>query len=150
MSAVARLLLTVIAVLILLFIVYTWVVLSWSYSEGERAGYVQKLSKKGWLCKTWEGEIALVTMPGTVAEKFTFSVRDDAIAQRINQSMGRRVALIYEEHVGVPTNCFAETPYFVVDVKVIEDPSPIGPPSQGAPAPVAPAQPQQPAAPSQS
>lgn len=149
MSAVARLLLSFIAVVILLFVAYTWVVLSWSYSEGERAGYVQKLSKKGWLCKTWEGEIALVTMPGTVAEKFTFSVRDDAVAQHINQSMGRRVSLNYEEHIGVPSSCFAETAYFVTGVKVIEDPAPIGPPAaQAAPAPPAPTQ--QPAASSQS
>lgn len=124
------------AVLALLFAAYTWLVLTWSYSEGERAGYVQKLSKKGWLCKTWEGEIALVTMPGTVAEKFQFSVRDDTVARRINESMGRRVSLDYEEHVGVPTNCFAETRYFITDVRVIEDPAPLQPP---AAAPVAPA-----------
>jgi hypothetical protein len=124
----------VLAVLALLFAAYTWLVLSWSYSEGERAGYVQKLSKKGWLCKTWEGEIALVTMPGTVAEKFPFSVRDDAVARRINESMGRRVALDYEEHVGVPTSCFGETRYFVTGVRVIEDPVPLQPP----PAPASP------------
>jgi hypothetical protein len=128
MSVVARLLLPL-AVVVLLFFAYTWLVLSWSYSEGERAGYVQKLSKKGWLCKTWEGELALVTMPGTVSEKFVFSVRDDAVARRINQSLGKRVSLNYEEHLGVPTNCFAETSYFVTGVKVIEDPSPIGAPS---------------------
>lgn len=118
-----------VVVLAMLFAAYTWFVLSWSYSTGERAGYVQKLSKKGWLCKTWEGEIALVTMPGTVAEKFQFSVRDDAVASRINASMGRRVALDYEEHVGVPTTCFAETRYFITDVRVIEDPSPLQPPA---------------------
>ena len=136
MSAIARLLLTLVAVIVLLFLAYTWVVLSWSYSEGERAGYVQKLSKKGWLCKTWEGELALVTMPGTVSEKFIFSIRDDRVAERINQSLGKRVSLHYEEHIGVPTNCFAETRYFVIGVKVIEDPVPIGaPPVQTPPAP---------------
>ena len=116
----------------LLFAGYTWFVLSWSYSEGERAGYVQKLSKKGWICKTWEGELALVTMPGTVGEKFYFSVRDDAVAQKINQSLGKRVALTYREHIGVPTTCFAETPHFVRDVKNIEDPAPLAPPPQPA------------------
>lgn len=140
MSVAARLLLPL-AVIVLLFFAYTWLVLSWSYSEGERAGYVQKLSKKGWLCKTWEGELALVTMPGTVSEKFVFSVRDDAVARRINQSLGKRVSLNYEEHLGVPTNCFAETPYFVTGVKVIEDPSPIGAPATPtAPAPAPPRQ----------
>jgi hypothetical protein len=112
----------------LLFGAYTWIVLSWSYSEGERAGYVQKLSKKGWLCKTWEGELALVTMPGTVGEKFYFSVRDDAVAQKINQSLGKRVTLTYQEHIGVPTTCFAETRHFVRDVRNIEDPTPLSPP----------------------
>jgi hypothetical protein len=125
MSAFARVLLILLVAVALIFAGYTWVVLNWSYSEGERAGYVQKLSKKGWLCKTWEGEIALITMPGTVAEKFAFSVRDDAVAKRINDSMGKRVSLDYEEHVGLPTSCFAETSYFVTDVKVIDEPLPI-------------------------
>jgi hypothetical protein len=122
---------------------YIWVVLSWSFSAGERAGYVQKLSRKGWLCKTWEGELALITMPGTVAEKFYFSVRDDSVAEQINRSIGNRVALVYEEHVGIPTTCFAETRYFVNAVKIIQDPAPIAP----APAPQPSAPPAPPPAP---
>jgi hypothetical protein len=100
---------------------YTWLMLHWSYSSGERAGYVQKLSKKGWVCKTWEGEMALVSMPGTVSEKFTFSVNDDAVAEQINQNVGRRVTLHYEQHVGLPTSCFGDTQYFVVSVAGIAD-----------------------------
>ena len=100
---------------------YTWLMLHWSYSSGERAGYVQKLSRKGWVCKTWEGEIALVSMPGTVAEKFAFSVRDDAVAAQINQSIGTRVTLDYEQHVGLPTSCFGETEYFVTRVTRVAD-----------------------------
>ena len=100
---------------------YTWLVLHWSYSTGERAGYVQKFSRKGWICKTWEGEMALVSMPGTVAEKFYFSVRDDAVAQRINDSVGRRVSLIYEQHIGIPTTCFGDTQYFVADIKAVDE-----------------------------
>ena len=99
---------------------YTWATLSWSYSAGERAGYVQKFSSKGWLCKTWEGELAMVTMPGTLSEKFTFSVRDEAIAKQINATLGKRVALVYEQHRGVPSRCFGETDYFVVGVKTVE------------------------------
>jgi hypothetical protein len=125
----------IVLVPVLVFAVWTWSALTWSYSTGERAGYVQKFSKRGWLCKTWEGELALVTMPGTVAEIFYFSVRDDAVAQSINQSLGRRVSLTYEEHVGVPTTCFAETSYFVTSVKVIDDPAPIGPAPVPAPQP---------------
>lgn len=101
---------------------YTWFVLTWSFSAGERAGYVQKLSRKGWLCKTWEGEMALVSMPGTVAEKFPFTVPDDAVARRINDSIGARVALTYEQHIGVPTTCFGETQYFVTAVKIVQEP----------------------------
>src|SRR5512133_2880973 len=101
---------------------YLWVVLTWSFSSGERAGYVQKLSRKGWLCKTWEGEMALVSMPGTVAEKFPFTVRSDAVARQINETIGARVALTYEQHVGIPTTCFGETQYFVTAVKVVQEP----------------------------
>jgi len=101
---------------------YTWFVLAWSFSTGERAGYVQKLSRKGWLCKTWEGEMALVSMPGTVAEKFAFTVRGDEIARRINDTIGARVALTYEQHIGIPTTCFGETQYFVTAVKVVQEP----------------------------
>jgi len=103
-----------------LVVLYTWVVLSWSYSSGERAGYVQKFSKKGWICKTWEGELAMVAVPGSMPEKFYFSVRSDSIAMQINQSLGRQVVLAYEQHIGVPTNCFAETEYFVTQVRVVQ------------------------------
>ncbi len=114
--------LSILALIVALFGGYTWVVLNWSYSSGERAGYVQKFSHKGWLCKTWEGELAMVTMPGTLTEKFEFSVRDAAVAQKLNDSMGQRVSLHYEQHLGVPTSCFGETQYFVSDIRVVELP----------------------------
>ena len=110
----------VLIVPVLLFALYTWSALTWSYSSGERAGYVQKFSKKGWICKTWEGELAIVSIPGTMSEKFYFTVRDDSTAARVNQTMGKRVALVYHQHVGIPTSCFGETEYFVVDVKSVE------------------------------
>ena len=105
---------------VLLFALYTWGALSWSYSSGERAGYVQKFSKKGWVCKTWEGELAMVSIPGSMSEKFFFTVRDDSVAARINAAMGKRVSLTYEQHLGVPTTCFGETQYHVVNVKTVE------------------------------
>jgi hypothetical protein len=114
---------------------YTWLAMTWSYSSGERAGYVQKFSSKGWVCKTWEGELAMVTMPGTLAEKFSFTVRDEAVAKLINESMGHRVVVSYKQHMGIPTSCFGETGYFVSDVmKVVED---------GAPTRAIPVEPQQ-------
>jgi len=102
-----------------LFAGYTWVTLHYAYSTGERSGYVQKISKKGWLCKTWEGELAMATVPGTAPQIFPFSVRDDAVAHRIEQAAGQRVALSYEQHKGVPSSCFGETEYFVTGVRAI-------------------------------
>jgi len=99
---------------------YLTLVLKWSYSSGERAGWVQKLSHKGWLCKTWEGELALVSMPGAPVEKFLFTVHDDAVAAEINRLMGQRVSLQYEEKVGVPTSCFGDTHYFVTKVMPVD------------------------------
>ena len=99
---------------------YVYATLSWSYSDGERVGYVQKFSRKGYVCKTWEGELAMVAVPGSTPEKFYFTVRDDAIAAAINGSLGKRVALRYEQHLGVPSTCFGETEYFVAEVKVVE------------------------------
>jgi hypothetical protein len=102
------------------FALYAWVTLAYSYSSGERAGYVQKFSHKGWLCKTWEGELAMVNLPGAMPEVFRFTVRDDAVAARINQSMGQRMALHYEQHRGVPSSCFGDTEYFVTDVRPVK------------------------------
>ena len=96
---------------------YLWLALHWSYSKGERAGYVQKFSQKGWICKTWEGEMQMTPVPGTVPEKFLFSVRDDETVKKINSSLGRRVVLQYEQHKGLPTGCFGDTEYFVVGVR---------------------------------
>ena len=105
---------------IVLFGLYTWAALNWVYSSGERAGYVQKLSQKGFVCKTYEGELVLVSMPGTQAEKFFFTVRDARVAKRINETVGKRVRLIYEEHIGIPTSCFGESNYFVQDVQLLD------------------------------
>lgn len=112
----------VIALVVLLGAGWVAVALRWSYSDGERAGYVQKFSRKGWLCKTWEGELALVNLPGTAAELFRFSVRDSRVAERIEKTMGRRAVLHYEEHRGLPTTCFGETNHFITDVRLAEEP----------------------------
>ena len=111
---------TVVLIAVLGFGSWTWFTLTYNYSDGERAGYVQKLSRKGWICKTWEGELALVNLPGAMPEIFHFSVRDDAVAKRIQQSVGKRVALSYEQHIGIPTTCFGDTQYFVVNIQLVE------------------------------
>jgi hypothetical protein len=105
---------------LLLVAAYSWIALHFDYSNGERAGYVQKFSRKGWVCKTWEGDLALVNLPGQPAEIFRFSVRDAGVAAQIDALVGRRVALTYEQHLGVPTACFGETSYFVTAVRSVE------------------------------
>lgn len=117
---------------------YILVVLNWTYSSGERAGWVQKFSKKGWLCKTWEGEMAMVSMPGATAEKFPFTVWDDNVAEQINKVMGKRVSLHYEEKVGIPTSCFGETRHYITGVTTVDEiplaPGVVMPVPQPAPA----------------
>jgi hypothetical protein len=109
---------------LLLFVVgfglYTYAALSYSYSKGERVGFVQKLSQRGWLCKTNEGDLAMVNIAGQQAEIFHFTVRDDAVAKKIETFAGHKVAVQYEEHRGVPSSCFGDTTYFVVDVSKAE------------------------------
>ena len=99
-------------------VLYLLVAYHYAYSKGESVGFVQKLSYKGWVCKTWEGEQirALATLPA-VPEKFTFTVRDDAVADQINAHIGQKVVLEYEQHRGLPS-CFGDTEHFVVKVRL--------------------------------
>jgi hypothetical protein len=101
------------------FSAYTWVTLHVTYSNGERVGYVQKISRKGWLCKTWEGELAMVSMPGTAPQIFYFTVPSDTVARNVMDAAGQRVTLVYEQHRGVPSKCFGETEYFITGVRVV-------------------------------
>jgi hypothetical protein len=98
---------------------WTIIALSFSYSSGEQVGYVQKFAKKGWLCKTYEGQIAMVNLPGQIAKTFDFSVRDDSVADLINKYQGKQVGLAFKQHKGIPTSCFGETEYFVSGVRVL-------------------------------
>jgi hypothetical protein len=129
-------LLTALVVIALLVTGYFWLALSWSYSSGERAGWVQKFSHKGWVCKTWEGELALVSLPGSSVEKFLFTVRDDGVAKDLSAATGKRVTLHYEEKVGLPTSCFGDTRHFVTGVTINPD-IPLGPGVSVQPTPAA-------------
>ena len=113
------LLLLLIILPILVFALWTWVTLGYAYSKGDRAGFVQKISKKGWICKTWEGELAMANLPGTMPQIFAFSVRSDSVAHVLEQNIGKQISLTYEEHRGIPTTCFGETGYFVTNVRVV-------------------------------
>lgn len=111
-----RALLVLLLVVVLAVAGWTWFSLSWSYSEGDRGGVLQKFSRKGWICKTYEGELALYIVGGVAPEIWNFSVRDPAVAQKLADLVGERVQLHYTEHRGIPTSCFGETGYFVDDV----------------------------------
>jgi hypothetical protein len=115
---------------LLLIALYTMVMLWWSYSDGNRAGVLQKFSKRGWLCKTWEGELAMYVVGGVAPQIWEFSVRDDRIAQELETAVGQQVRLHYAEHRGLPTNCFGETNYFVNRVEVVGPPPYVQPPAK--------------------
>jgi hypothetical protein len=119
----ARITLALVALLVAVpavFALYAWAVLSWSYSDGERAGILQKFSRKGWVCKTYEGELAQFVVPGMAPTIWLFTVRDEGVARAVNAALGKRVVLHYEEHRGIPTTCFGDTNHFVSSVRVVE------------------------------
>jgi hypothetical protein len=115
-----RLALLVPLVAVALAALWTWFSLSWAYSEGERAGVLQKFSRKGWICKTYEGELALYVVGGIAPQIWHFSTRDPEVARKLTENVGRNIRLQYTEHRGVPTNCFAETPYFAQGFTVVD------------------------------
>jgi hypothetical protein len=106
---------------VVLFALYTWAAWAFTYSEGDRAGYVQKFSKKGWICKTWEGELAMANLPGAMQEIFHFTVWDEQVAADVSASMGERVSIHYKQHVGLPSTCFGDTQYFVASIRRVEN-----------------------------
>src|SRR5277367_5146868 len=112
---------------------WTWLTLAWAYAEGERAGVLQKFVRRGWVCKTQEGEIALFygggqyLGPGSSPQLWDFSVRDKSVAEQLSKAVGRRVQLHYTEHPGIPTSCFADTRYFVDRVTITDNESGTGP-----------------------
>jgi hypothetical protein len=118
-----------VAALLALAVLYTMFMLWWSYSDGERAGVLQKFSERGWVCKTHEGELALYVVAGVAPQIWNFSVRDPAVAAELGKAVGQTVRLHYREHRGLPTSCFGETDYFVDRLEVV------GPPPVAAPVP---------------
>jgi hypothetical protein len=114
---------------------YTWLMLSWAYSEGERAGVLQKFSKRGWICKTYEGELAQYVVGGVAPQIWHFSARDEQAIEQLHAAVGQQVRLHYAEHRGLPTSCFGETDYFVESVEVLEAPDVTAPPATAVPQP---------------
>jgi hypothetical protein len=126
-TTMGKVLLGIIIAIVLGFTAFTWLTLHWSYSDGERSGFLQKFSRKGWICKTYEGEMALVTLPGTMTEKFAFTVRDSDIAKQLSSDIGKRVTVHYEQRKWIPTSCFGDTEYFVTSVQASTPTQPMTP-----------------------
>ena len=115
-----RILVVLLVLVVVSAALWTWFSLSWSYSEGERAGVLQKFSKKGWICKTYEGELAQYVVGGVAPQIWFFSTRDEKVAEQLLAAVGDQVRVHYTEHRGVPTSCFAETPYFAESFTRVE------------------------------
>ena len=118
------LLVKLLLVVILLGAGWTWFTLSWSYSDGDRGGVLQKFSKRGWVCKTYEGELAMYVVGGVAPQIWNFSVRNDAVIEQLHKAVGQQVRLHYREHRGLPTSCFGETDYFVESIEIVAAPRP--------------------------
>jgi len=114
-------LLTAMVIPPIVFSAWAWVTLHYVYARGERAGYIQKISRKGWICKTWEGELAMVNLPGAMPEIFSFTVRDEGVAHQVETQVGQRVSLTYEQHKGLPGTMFGDTEYFIVRISSVTD-----------------------------
>ena len=114
----------VVLVPVLLFALWTWISLSWAYSEGDRGGMLQKFSRKGWICKTYEGEVAQYVVRGMAPQIWYFTTRDDALAERLTKAVGQNIRLRYTEHRGVPTSCFGDTQYYARDFEVVSEQPP--------------------------
>jgi hypothetical protein len=108
-----------VAIVIGLVALWTTITLTFSYSDGDRIGYVQKFSHKGWICRTWEGELAMSPVPGSTPQIFEFTVRDESVAKRLAAAEGKKVALHYKEKRGIPSSCFGDTRYFIADVRIL-------------------------------
>jgi hypothetical protein len=126
------------ALAVVLGALYTSFLLWYSYSEGERAGVLQKFSHRGWICKTYEGELAQYVVGGVAPQIWHFSARDAAVVTQLRAAVGRQVRIHYEEHRGLPTDCFGETAYFAKSLEVIGPPPAAAAPVTGA-GPAAPA-----------
>jgi len=137
MKLAAKIFTGIISLIVMVLAAWTFITLHYTYSSGERAGYVQKISNKGWFCKTWEGELAMANLPGAMPQIFEFTVTDDTVARQINERAGQHLVLHYEQHKGIPTSCFGDTEYFIVQVTPVADtlPAPVAPSPPPAPAP---------------
>ena len=111
-------------ILIAVFTAYIFIC-GMSYSKGTRTGIVIKLSQKGYVFKTYEGELNLggvsegdgTIMPNRIW-KFSIDDSNVKIYDAITQAEGKHVRLYYKE---VLKNFFwqSETPYLIEKVELV-------------------------------
>ncbi len=92
-------------ILLLLAGVIFWWKYYYTYSDGYRSGLLQKLSHKGNVMKTYEGELVMSSVSSTsnvalASEKFYFSIANDSLAKALMNLEGKRVRLHYEQKNG--------------------------------------------------
>jgi hypothetical protein len=102
------------------FALYTWASLNFAYSEGERVGYIRKVSYRGWICKTWEAELSMTNSVGAQEAIFEFTVRDPKVVEQVKALEGKHVSVKYDERKGIPSSCFGDTPYHVYAIRPIK------------------------------
>lgn len=98
-----------------------------SYSQGYRAGTVMKISKKGVMVKTWEGELNVGGLQdpgedGMATTVWNFTVSEDSVVEKIESAVdqGKRVKLMYKEKF-YQFDFMGDTKYFVYDVVEIAE-----------------------------
>ena len=83
-----------------------------TYSEGERSGELVKFSKKGLVCKTWEGQMNTGGVSNGAANTWEFTVEDEGVAKILQNKLGQKIDVNYKQEV-MTGPCRSETNYFV-------------------------------------
>jgi hypothetical protein len=123
-SRTALKILAIVTVVIVAGLGITLAIFGYHYSEGNRVGIVVKFSKKGFVFKTYEGELnmgGVNPMPGnTIANNiWVFSVPKEDVAQKLMKLEGQKVSLHYNEVIK-PMPWQGDTKYFVDGVEIIK------------------------------
>jgi len=119
-----------IGIILLLLLIGVMVFLNLAnFSTGFRAGVPTKLSKKGVIFKTWEGQLNVGGLTnsaeGAIPTQWDFTIKAsaDSVVSKIDKAIleGKRVKLLYQEKY-VRFFWFGDTKYFVYDVEVLGGP----------------------------
>ncbi len=110
--------------LLVLALVITFLVFNFKYSEGSRAGVLMKFSKRGYVFKTYEGElntggVGNIANTAQVNQVWNFSVKEEGFADTLHFYEGKKVILFYQQKIKhLPWQ--GETDYFVNRVQEVK------------------------------